>query len=201
MTTFLLIRHGHTAFVGNAVAGRQQGIALNDVGLREAERLVSRLSSTPIHAIYSSPLLRARQTAEPLSQARGLPLVERERLAEIDFGTWTGQKFSDLENDLDWKRYNLLRSGSRCPGGESILDVQVRMVTELEELRSLHPDQTVALFSHGELIRSTVVHLAGIPMDLMLRIEVLPVSITSFTLAEWGVRILGINDSGRFSEA
>ena len=198
MTKFLLIRHGHTAFVGTALAGRQQGIPLNDDGLHEAQRLVARLAATPVTAIYASPLLRAQQTAEPFARARKLPIVTRERLAEIDFGLWTGRKYAELEADPEWKRYNSFRSGARCPAGESILDVQLRMSEELEELRLQHPEQTVALFSHGELIRSTIVHLIGIPMDLMLRIEVAPASITTIGLADWGVKVYSINDAGRY---
>ena len=194
MTTFLLIRHGHTALVGKALAGRQAGVPLDDMGRTQAQQLVQRLAATRIDAIYSSPLQRARETAEPLATARGLPLIPRDRLAEIDFGQWTGKTLTELDADPEWRRFNSFRSSSRAARGESILDLQLRMVAELEELRTHHAEQTVALFSHGELIRSTVIHYAGIPVDLSLRIEISPASVSVLGLADWGVRILAINE-------
>lgn len=198
MTTFLLIRHGHTALVGKALAGRQAGVPLDEAGLAEAQSLVTRLSGTPVDVIYSSPLDRALQTAQPLASSRKLTVIPRARLAEIDFGTWTGKTLEELATDPLWNRFNAFRSSSRCPNGESMIDLQLRMVAELEELRAAHPDSTVALFSHGELIRATVIHYAGIPIDLCLRIEVFPASVSVLTLADWGARIVCINNTGQF---
>lgn len=196
MTSFLLIRHGNTALVGKALAGRQTGVRLDEAGRSQAQNLVRRLASTHIDAVYSSPLERAVETAQPLAASRNLPIIERERLAEIDFGQWTGATLTDLESDPAWQRFNTFRSSSRAANGESILDLQLRIVAELEDLRLQHPDEVVALFSHGELIRSAIIYYAGIPTDLSLRIEVSPASISILGLASWGVRILAVNDTG-----
>jgi len=117
----------------------------------------------------------------------------------MDFGQWTGAKLADLEPDPEWHRFNSFRSSARAAKGESILDLQVRIVAELEELRLKHPEQVVALFSHGELIRSTIIYYAGIPIDLSLRIEVSPASISAIGLAEREVRILTVNDTGTYA--
>jgi len=199
MTTFLLIRHGHTALVGKALVGRHTGVSLSEAGHVQAHQLVRRLASTSIDAVYSSPLQRSIETAQPLASQRNLPVIERDRLAEIDFGQWTGATIAELEPDPEWRRFNSFRSSARALKGESILDLQSRMMTELEELRLRHPEQAVALFSHGELIRSAIIHYAAIPIDLSLRIEISPASISVIGLAEWGVRILAVNDTGAYT--
>lgn len=199
MTTFLLIRHGNTDLVGKALAGRQQAVSINETGKRQAHQLIERLRTVTISAIYSSPLDRAVQTAGPLSEALRLPIIHREALAEIDFGAWTGRTLEALREDPEWKRFNSFRSGTGALNGESILDLQRRMVTELEYLRLQHPTGTVALFSHGELIRSVLIYFAGIPIDLSLRVEISPASITAIGLADWGAQILTVNNAGQFS--
>lgn len=198
MTIFLLIRHGNTDLVGKALAGRQQAVSINETGKRQAHQLIDRLRTTTVSAIYSSPLDRALQTAGPLSEALRLPIVHREALAEIDFGAWTGRTLEALREDSEWKRFNSFRSGTGALNGESILDLQRRMVTELEYLRLQHPTGTVALFSHGELIRSVLIYFAGIPIDLSLRVEISPASITAIGLADWGAQILTVNNAGQF---
>ena len=74
-----------------------------------------------------------------------------------------------------------------------MLDVQARIVRELESMRRRHPDQQVAIVSHGDIIRSAVAHYAGIPIDLVERIEISTASITMMTLDEQQPRVLTVN--------
>src|SRR4051794_40025980 len=114
MTTFLLIRHGHTDWVGNALAGRLPGIGLSTSGRVQAQDLLKRLSRLKIDAVYSSPLQRTVETATPLATERGLEVRTREGLIELDFGQWTGMKLSEVEDDPQWKQFNALRSITRA---------------------------------------------------------------------------------------
>ena len=91
MTTFLLIRHGHTDWIGKALAGHTPGVGLSKDGQRQAERLAERLRAFPVRAIYSSPLQRTLETAEPISRKFQLQVEPRLGLIEVDFGDWTGQ--------------------------------------------------------------------------------------------------------------
>lgn len=73
-------------------------------------------------------------------------------------------------------------------------DIASRLVDEMEELRERHPEESIALFSHADVIKVAVTHYAGVPIDLMNRIEISPASVSIIQLAEWGPRILCVND-------
>lgn len=193
MTTFLLIRHAETDTAGNTITGRLPGVHLNANGKRQAELLASALSPAPLKAIYASPLERAQETAAPLAKAKHLNILTCEEASEVDFGEWTGKTWRELEALPAWRRFNTLRSTTPAPGGELMLDVQARIVRTLEMLRHRHPDQEIAIVSHGDIIRSAVAHYAGIPIDLFDRIEISTASITVMTLDEQRARFLTIN--------
>jgi broad specificity phosphatase PhoE len=193
MALFYLIRHGENDLVGRGIAGRRPGTHLNAAGQAQAERLARHLSTFPIHHLFSSPMERARETAEPLARALGLPVEICEALNEIDFGDWTGKTFAELELQPAWKQWKTLRSLSRIPNGESMLEVQGRVVGELERLRRRYPDQHLALFSHGDPLRSAIAHYLGLPLDLAQRLEISPASVTVLSLGDWGVKLEGLN--------
>jgi probable phosphoglycerate mutase len=195
MTTFYLIRHGMNDFIGKAIVGWTAGVSLNAAGRAQAERLASRLAGRGIAAIYSSPLERALETAEPLSRTLQLPVQIREALGEVRFGEWTGKTISDLERDPRWEVFNRYRAETRAPGGELAVESQARMVGELERLRELHPDQAIAVVSHADIIRVALSYYLGSPIDLYQRIECLPASFSTLVLGDWGPRILGLNET------
>lgn len=198
MTTFLLIRHGHTDWIGKALAGHTPGVGLSSEGVQQAETLALRLRHLSVSALYSSPLQRTLETAGPLARELRLPVQPRPRLIEVNFGDWTGKHMTDLESDPLWQRFNSLRSVTRAPGGDLMLEVQTRMVDELEELRSRHNDETVAIVSHQDAIKAALAHYAGVPLDLFHRFEIGPASVSILRLAEWGPQIVTVNHSGAF---
>jgi probable phosphoglycerate mutase len=193
MTTFLLIRHGMTDAVGKTITGRFPGVHLNEVGQRQADDLPSRLKRWNIDAIYSSPLERALETAAPSARRLGLKVMASEALSEVDFGEWSGRTLDELNQLPEWRLYNTFRSSTRAPGGELATEVQTRMVEQLTRYSRQHPEQIVAIFSHADAIRLTLVHFLGMPIDLMHRIEVRPSSISVVRLAEWGPQVLLLN--------
>ena len=190
-----MIRHGDTDWIGKAFAGRQPKVHINERGRAQADALAGRLAAAGIAALYSSPLERAIDTAQPLARRLGLTITKRDRLTEIDTGDWTGESFKKLEPTEQWQRFLSFRSSTRVPGGELMLDIQARVVTELEELRELHPDETVALFSHADVIRFAFAHYAGIAIDLAYRLEIRPASVSTIALGPEDVRILGLNEA------
>ena len=194
--TLFLIRHGQTDWIAKGVAGRLPGVHLNEEGHLQAGRLAARLKALPITAIYSSPLERTRETAAPLAEALGLEVRPCEEATELDFGGWQGARIPELDADPRWRAFNTLRSMTRAPGGELMPEVQTRIVAAIARIRDAHPGGVVALFSHGDVIRSAVAYFAGVPLDLFQRIEIRPASITSLRFNEWGVLILGVNDTG-----
>jgi broad specificity phosphatase PhoE len=89
--TVILLRHGRsTSNTANVLAGRSEGVELDEKGREQAAGLVDRIGELPIRAVVSSPLLRCRQTVEPLAAALEVDVEIEDRLAEVDYGDWTG---------------------------------------------------------------------------------------------------------------
>jgi probable phosphomutase (TIGR03848 family) len=193
MTTFLLIRHAAHGLLGRTLAGRMPGVHLSEEGKAQAERLADRLSHLPIDAIYSSPLERACETAEPLARRVGLLCEE---ITELDLGDWTGSDFDQVEGDQRWRYFNSYRSGTRIPGGEMMLETQVRAVAKMDGLRVAHPGGTVAVVTHGDVIRALIGYYVGSPLDLFLRFEISPASLSIVKLHEYGPQVLLMNYTG-----
>lgn len=196
MTTFLLIRHGENDFMHNALPGRLPGVHLNEEGRRQAARLAERLAQAPIAAILSSPLERARETAEPLARRLNLDILVSERLSEIAYGEWTGRSWAELKDNPLWQHYNSFRSETRIPGGELMLEAQARIVAEMEGLLAKYPGSLVALFGHGDVIKAALLYYSGIPIDLFRRLEVGPASVSVLQVTDETPRLLRVNDTG-----
>ncbi len=149
--TLWLVRHGQTDWNQE---GRYQGqldLPLNRAGLEEARRLAAILAQRPLVAIYSSDLLRARQTAEILARASGAPLILEARLREVALGEWEGQLFSDIRArypaEIHARQLHPLHS--RPPGGETLWEVWQRVKSAVDEIAARHPAQEVAIVAHG----------------------------------------------------
>jgi probable phosphomutase (TIGR03848 family) len=196
MTRFLLIRHAATDAVGKRLAGRTAGVHLNEEGRAQAQKLAERLASSPIAAIYSSPLERALETAAPLADALGLQASICNDFMEMDFGEWTNRTIEDVMQDDLFHHFNLFRSCTRIPGGESMLEAQARIIAGLEKLRLEHRNQTVAVVSHGDLVKAAVAYYAGIHLDLFQRIEIDPASVSIVSVYDETARILQVNGEG-----
>lgn len=194
-TTFLLIRHGNID-LANRVPGRLPGLHLSKHGRAQALRIAELLKSTPIAAIYSSPLDRTMETAMPLAQQLHLEIIRRESLIEIDFGAWTGKSFEELEHDFGWKQFHFFRNGCIIPDGELMVQVQSRMMAEIRRLHMAHSGQVVAIFSHNDPIKSVLAYFLGISLDLFLRISVDTGSISIVSVYEKYALVRGTNITG-----
>ena len=195
MSTFYLIRHATNDLVGNLIPGWMPGLSLSAEGREQAERLAWKLLGRGITRIYSSPLERALETAAPIAKALDLKVEVRDALGEVRAGKWTGRRVDELEHDPLWRRFQAFPSGSRAPGGESLAEVQARIVTELECLQARHPEETVAVVSHADIIRAALAYFAGIPADFWQRFEISPASFSILALDERAARILKLNET------
>lgn len=193
---FVLVRHANTDLTGTTLLGRMEGIALNAEGRSQAYNLVTRLEALRIDAVYSSPVQRAVETAVPLARDHGVDVQPAGAFAEVNCGDWTGRTFTELEKDSTWQRFNAFRSSTQIPGGEHMLDVQKRVVEQLECWRASRGGQVIAVVSHADVIRAALCYYLGAPLDLMLRIEISPASISVLSIDHWGTRVSRINDTG-----
>jgi probable phosphomutase (TIGR03848 family) len=195
MPTLLLIRHGDNDFIRrNRLAGRTPGVHLNEKGRQQAENVAQILAKAPIKAVYSSPMERAVETAQPLAAGLGLEVQVRPGLIELNYGNWTGRTFKQLGRVKLWKEVNVNPAGVRFPGGESFIEVQERVVSELEAIAGLHAeDDIVACFSHGDIIRLAVAHCLQMPLNAYQRLSIQTASITVVVRTKQHIHVPHIN--------
>jgi broad specificity phosphatase PhoE len=192
MTTFFLIRHASCAGLGQTLWGRTPGVCLNEQGRLQAQRLAERLEGIKFDAIYSSPLERALETAEAIARRMKLEVRKSDALNEINFGEWSGKTFEQLHGDERWRVFNKCRSTASVPAGESFLEVQNRVVKEIERLS--HVGGCVAIISHADVIKAALGYFAATPIDLLQRFEISPCSVSVIELNEGNVKLLTINN-------
>ena len=190
----LLVRHGATDEVGRVLTGWRPGVRLNAAGRAQAERTAERLAGLPLRAIYTSPIDRARETAERIAARHGLEPVQRETLGEVDVGAWTGLGFEALRHDPRWEAFNRFRAGARPPGGEWMIEVQARVVGEIQRLLEQHPEDTVAAVSHGDPIKAALFHYGGVSLEAMVRWQIAPASVSVLDLSARGASVVAVND-------
>jgi probable phosphomutase (TIGR03848 family) len=197
-TTILLVRHGQNDWVQkNRLAGWTPGVHLNETGRQQAEAAAARLAHLPIKAIYSSPLERCQETAVAIAAPHQLPVVAVTAVGEVRYGDWEGAKIKKLAKDPRWTAVQHYPSRFRFPNGESLAEVQARGVAALEELAARHPDETIVVVSHADLIKLVAAYYLGAHMDLFQRLIISPASVTVLTLHESGVmRLVRLNDDG-----
>ncbi|MGH8989994.1 MAG: MSMEG_4193 family putative phosphomutase [Acidimicrobiia bacterium] len=199
-TRVVLLRHAVTAETGPILSGRRAGIDLSDTGRSQADGAATRLMGLPVAAIYSSPLERCRQTAEAIAARHDLPVTEMAGLAEADYGEWTGQKIEDLRGSDLWKLVQVTPSAVRFPQGESVREMQSRIVTALEEVVAAHPGDLVVVVSHADPIKAAVAHFTGVHLDLFQRLFVSPASCTVLRFGPGGAALVKLNDTGTMTD-
>ena len=195
MTTFFLIRHGLNDWVDHRLAGWLPEVRLNSSGRAQVERLADRLRRTHFDAVVSSPLERALETAAPLAALAGVQVQISEAIGEIRIGEWTGRSLADMQSDEGWRRFNVFRGGTRAPGGELMLETQVRIINEVLHLRTRYPEGTVAVVTHGDPLRAAIGYFLGAPLDMFLRLEISPASISIVRIDDWGACVSCVNDT------
>lgn len=171
-TLVLLVRHGATPTTGQVMPGRAPGLHLSEAGQAQATVVAERLATLKLDAIYSSPLERARETAAPTAAATGLTPIEEPGLLEADVGEWTGRTLASLAKLKEWRGVHGSPSTFRFPGGESLAELQARVVAVLDRVHAAHPGGTVACFSHADPIRLGLVFALGAPLDAFGRVVV-----------------------------
>jgi len=193
--TFFLVRHAAHDNVGGYLAGRSEGIMLGPDGLAQAERLAARMRRETFSTIHVSPRERTRQTASAIAKACDLPVETAPELDEVDFGAWSGRTFQDLDADPHWRQWNAARSLTRTPGGETMLDVQQRVLGFMERLSRGVEEGRLVLVSHADVIKAVVMHVLGLSVDAWPRFDISPASITTIVTGAWGAKVVTLNET------
>lgn len=196
MPTLILARHGETDVIGKKLTGRITGIHLNTNGRKQAGMIAETLAGTTIHALFSSPLERARETAGPLSEACGIPVSPHNGLTEINFGAWQGRPYKQLEKLKLWETVQNTPSKVTFPAGESFITAQQRMVVTLDEIFSVMGEKDMAVcFSHCDPIRLALAYYLNMALDDFQRLTVDPGSLSIIQLVNGKPRLERINFS------
>ena len=201
MPLLLLIRHGENDFVKSSkMAGRIPGIHLNEKGRKQAEALGEALKDFPITAIYSSPLERAMETAQPIAQVHNLEIFQEPDLMDTNIGKWEGRSWKVLRLTKAWKVVQNAPSRFRFPEGESFPEAQLRYANTLERIVRKHNKlkDIVAVVFHADPIKLAVTHFLGLPLDHFQRLSCNTGSLTMLHVSEAGANLVTLNQRPPF---
>jgi broad specificity phosphatase PhoE len=164
MTTIYLIRHGETEWNKEEIFRGRTDISLNEVGFREAELIGEYLKGKDIHVIYSSPLLRAKETARRIAQVFNLKVQLLEGIIDMSFGKWEGRplrevRIHDGELYQQWREQPHL---VKLPGGESLDEVRMRAMAALEAVMESYHGNNIVLVSHRVINKVILCGILGI---------------------------------------
>jgi broad specificity phosphatase PhoE len=170
---------------------------LNGQGELQARDLVRRVGHVDLRAIYSSPQPRARATAQPLAEARTLPVTILDEFDEIAFGDWVGLTFEQLEREHQrgWRDWVERRSRAQVPGGEAFGAVRDRAMSGVQRLARAHPDGPVLVVSHGDVIKAIVATVLGMSLDALESFDVDCVSVTTLDCGGGWMKLRQLNAS------
>ena len=177
MTTLYLARHGESDW---NVERRWQGNAdrpLTDLGRRQAGQLAERLASTPLDAVYSSDLLRARETAAAVARRQGLEVRTLAALREVDVGSWSGLTREEVEERFPAAFATWREGGHGWVDGEAYEDMAGRVVTAVLEIAGSHPGGSVLVVAHGGPIRA--LHAVALGLDISEHRRLKPVAVNA----------------------
>ena len=200
--TVILLRHGRsTSNVAHTLAGRSEGVDLDDKGRDQAQALIERIGSLPVKAIVRSPMLRCENTVAPLAAALGLEVLVDERLSEVDYGEWTGRKIGDLVKEPLWAVVQHHPSAAVFPGGEGLAQVQARAVEAVREhdRRLAHDAEGDVLWvacTHGDVIKAVVADALGTHLDSFQRITADPASMSVIRYTSIRPFVIHVNHTG-----
>lgn len=167
MTELILVRHGQTEW---NVEGRYQGQAdppLNDTGFRLARQTASELHNLGLHALYTSDLRRAQQTAQAIAETTGLTIRLEPRLREVNLGEWEGVLYTEIRACYPelLRRWEEEPLKTTPPGGESIWALRHRVLDAVAEIVARHTGQQVCVVAHKTPIAIIKCRYLDIPLE------------------------------------
>ena len=189
-------RHGQTAPNRDGLVLGRADPELTEEGHKQAELLAVALRGEPVAAILSSPLLRARQTAEAIGEACGVPVEGDDRLIEIDWGAWEGRATGSLaKSDVDrWKAED-----GTAPEGESLDSLSLRVESFCRE--QLDQDGLVVAVSHVSPIKAAAAWALGVDGTVAWRMFLGLASITRVGQGKANPVLLSFNETGHLRVA
>ena len=196
VTRLVLIRHGETAWNRATRIQGHTDIPLSPLGLAQAARVAEALADEPFAAIYSSDLSRARQTAQALAEARGLPLRLDTGLRERAFGRFEGLSWQEIDEGFpeDAARWRRREPDYAVGGGESLIDFSARCLQAAGRAVAAHPGQSIALVAHGGVLDCLYRAATRVPLDAPRSWQLGNATINRLLATPDGFTLVGWND-------
>jgi len=193
MALVILVRHGQT---DENVSGRISGqgpVPLNARGQEQARLAAEVLAPLGITHIFSSPLVRARKTAEFLAERLQKSIEEIPDLREVGYGDWEGKTFNDMRTHPVAHQVFHDPINATFPNGESLLEVQQRGIQVIEWVRNTYPQGIVTVVSHGDVIRTALAHYLGMSFNEYRRLDLDNGAISVLELLDGWIRVKALN--------
>lgn len=197
-TEIILVRHGQTEWNRIERFRGRVDIPLNDTGLGQARAVAGRLARRSRPAvIYSSPLGRCLQTAEPIAKATGAQVQMLDGIIDIDYGDWQGLTPEEAEKRYPdvYRVWLSAPHKATIPRGETLDQVRARALAALEQSAEKHPGQSIVLVSHKVVCKVLVCAVLGLDNSHFWRLEQDNAAINVFERNGQTYLIKGINDT------
>ncbi len=163
-TSVYLVRHGQTAWNKEEIFRGRTDVPLDETGQKQAALAGQYFREMEIHAIYSSPLARARETAQAIARILNLKVEPLEAMIDMSFGKWEGHAHQEIRK-IDSETYRQWVESphlAKLPGGESLDDVSTRSMAALEELVRNHVGKNLVLVSHRVICKVLICGILGL---------------------------------------
>jgi alpha-ribazole phosphatase len=171
VSRLILVRHTEPQEDARGRCYGSLDIGLSALGREHARELAARLARLDYEAVYTSPRLRARETAQPVAAARSAELLTDDRLRELDFGTLEGRTYDEIaesEPEL-YRAWMETPTQVRFPGGESFGDLKARAIVALDGIRAAH--EAAVVVTHGGVLRAGVAAWLSMPDEAIFRLD------------------------------
>lgn len=193
MALVILVRHGQTDENMSGKISGQGAVPLNAHGLEQARLAAQVLDPLGVTHVVSSPVVRARQTAEIIAQRLGKSISTEPDLREVGYGDWEGMFFNNVRSQAVAQQVFNDPINATFPNGESLPDVQRRGVRVVESLRQRHPHGVVVVVSHGDLIRTIMAHYLNMPFNEYRRLNLDNGALSVLELFDGWIRVKAFN--------
>jgi broad specificity phosphatase PhoE len=196
MTQIILVRHGQTPWNKDKIFRGSKDIPLNEQGREEARLAGEWLQGETIHAAYTSPLSRSRDTAQAIAQPHGVEVKDLPGLSDLCYGDWEGLPLVEIKVKYTelYRQWETAPHMVRFPGGETLAELRGRAWSALQEVTFRHQEQTILLAAHRAVNKVLIAALIGLDDSHFWRLGQDTTAINRFTWTGTTWQIIAIND-------
>jgi probable phosphomutase (TIGR03848 family) len=200
MSQIVLLRHAHSSANKKGIlSGRSEGVALSEKGTTQAQELIDRLNHVSFSAIRVSPMQRCAETINPWLSLQKKSITEvtliESGITEVDFGSWTGKKLSQLSLKKEWKVVQQKPEDMVFPNGESLQQLQRRALDAVSALASMRGTGPKLMVTHADVIKAILSGLLSSGLRDFQKFSVDPASFSIIDFNKKTSRIISVNNS------